>query len=73
MEEIKLKADRPLSQDHTVSKMLAVGFRPTLLTPVLCNSKLPRKSLGQWQVQKLLGRRLSPGHQEMPDERPPKE
>lgn len=73
MEEIKLKADRPLSQDHTVSKMLAVGFRPTLLTPVLFNSKLPRKPLGQWQARKLLGRCLIPGHQGMPDDRPPKE
>lgn len=28
MEEIKLKAGRPPSQDHRVSKILAVGFKP---------------------------------------------
>lgn len=29
MEEMKLKAGRPPSQDHRVSKILAAGFKPT--------------------------------------------
>lgn len=52
---------------------------PTLLTPVLCSSKSPRKAVGQWQAQARdlgkVAKSRRPGNEEelLPEQRSPAE
>ena len=60
-------------------KSSRLTLEPTLLIPVLCTSKSPRKAMGQWQVQARslwkVAESRSPGNEEelLPEQRSPEE